>query len=89
MFETIGRMAEAAAGNVSMSRRGFLGQLARGAVAAAGVVGALLILPRDAQAGPPKNCGACDCHRPDFCYKGCTTCPDWGICYCLCNPRAC
>jgi hypothetical protein len=94
MFEKIGRLAEAAASNVSVSRRGFLGHLGRGALATAAVAGALLILPRDAQAGPPppKNCLACDCkNTKDFCYKGCTVCPDYINCwmFCLCSRVGC
>jgi hypothetical protein len=85
MFEKIGRLAERAATKVGVSRRGFLGQLGRGALAAAGVVGGLLLLPRDARAGP-KNCSACDCsNKKDFCYKGCTTCPDYVTCWCFCT----
>ena len=51
MFEKIGRMAEKAANQVGVSRRGFLSQLGRGALATAGAVGALLALSKDAQAG--------------------------------------
>jgi hypothetical protein len=86
MFEKIGRLAEAAATNVSVSRRGFLGHLGRGALATAAAVGTLLILPRDAQAGPPKNCSACDCsNKKTFCYRGCTNCPDYTTCWCFCT----
>jgi hypothetical protein len=85
MFEKIGRLAETAASNVGMSRRGFLGQLGRGAVAAAAVVGTLLILPRDTQARG-RICSACDCsNKKTFCYKGCTTCPDYTTCWCFCT----
>ena len=45
MFETISRLAEKVAGNVGESRRGFLGQLGRGALA---VAGAFALLPRAA-----------------------------------------
>jgi hypothetical protein len=53
MFEKIGRAAERMASYVSVSRRGFLGRLGKGALAAAGVVGGLLLLPKDAQAARP------------------------------------
>ena len=42
MFEKIGRLAEAAATNVSVSRRGFFGQLGRGALVVAGALGGVL-----------------------------------------------
>jgi hypothetical protein len=51
MFEKIGRMAETAATKVSASRRGFLGRLGQGALAAAGALGGLLALSNKAQAG--------------------------------------
>jgi hypothetical protein len=65
MFEKIGRAAERAAGSVSASRRNFLGWLGRGALAAAGLVGGLLLLPRDAQAAAAVNL---QCNLP---YCGC------------------
>lgn len=58
MFEKIGRLAETAANKVSVSRRGFLGRLGQGALAAAGVLGGLLALPGAAQAGGSVVC----CH---------------------------
>jgi hypothetical protein len=42
MFDKIGRLAEAAATNVSVSRRGFFGQLGRGALVVAGALGGFL-----------------------------------------------
>ncbi len=39
MFEKIGRLAEKAATNVDVSRRGFLGRLGKGALAVAGALG--------------------------------------------------
>jgi hypothetical protein len=60
MFEKIGRLAERAAGNVSLSRRGFLGQLGQAALVAAGAVGGLLALPRPASA-TSKTLYACGC----------------------------
>ena len=58
MFEKIGRLAERAANNVSVSRRGFLGRLGQVALGAAGVLGGLLVLPGTAQAGSGVVC----CH---------------------------
>ena len=55
MFEKIGRAAEQMAGNVGVSRRGFLGRRGRGR-------GGLMILPADTRAGrPPVDCSSCDC----------------------------
>ncbi len=51
MFEKIGRLAEKAATGVDVSRRGFLRTAAKGAVAVAGLMGALLVLPQDAEGG--------------------------------------
>jgi hypothetical protein len=56
MFEKIGRLAEAAATNVSVSRRGFLGRLGQGALAMTGVLGGLLAIPRDTRAGGSYVC---------------------------------
>ena len=51
MFERIGRLAEAAASNVGVSRRGFLGRLGQGALVAAGALGGLLALSKKGRAG--------------------------------------
>jgi hypothetical protein len=51
MFERIGRLAEAAASNVGVSRRGFLGRLGQGALVAVGVLGGVLVSPKSALAG--------------------------------------
>src|SRR5204862_5435899 len=67
MFEKIGRLAEAVATRVSVSRRGFLGRLGQGALAAAGVLGGLLCLPKDARAAGGELCCHYDCSSP---YKG-------------------
>jgi hypothetical protein len=66
MFEKLGRAAERMATSVGESRRGFLGRLGRGALAAAGALGGLLLMPKEAQAGyiPRKNCY-------DRCYRFC------------------
>jgi hypothetical protein len=50
MFERIGRLAEQAAGGVNVSRRGFLGQLGKGAAKTAGVLAGLLVLRKRARA---------------------------------------
>jgi hypothetical protein len=51
MFEKISRLAERAAGKVSVSRRGFLGRLGQAALGAAGALGGLLALSSKARAG--------------------------------------
>jgi hypothetical protein len=57
MFERIGRLAERAATGVSVSRRGFLGRLGRGALVTAGVLGGLLAIPTGARASDGlQNC---------------------------------
>jgi hypothetical protein len=56
MFDKIGRLAEAAATNVSVSRRGFFGQLGRGALVVAGALGGLL-----GAAGPARAGGSVPC----------------------------
>jgi hypothetical protein len=48
MFDKIGRYAEAVAASAGQSRRGFLGRLGRAALGVAGVMGGLLIFPREA-----------------------------------------
>jgi hypothetical protein len=50
MFEKISRAAERLANNVSASRRGFLARMGQLALGAAGVLGGLLLLPKEAQA---------------------------------------
>jgi hypothetical protein len=50
LFEKVGRLAEALASRVSVSRRGFLGRLGQGAMAAAGVLGGFLLSARQAWA---------------------------------------
>ena len=81
MFEKVGRLAEAAATKVSLSRRGFLGRLGRGALALTGVLGGLLALPKDARAGSGYVCCQWKCSRPhgssykrNLCYPPGTTC---------------
>jgi hypothetical protein len=88
MFEQIGRLAEAAASNVGVSRRGFLGRLGQGALVAAGALGGLLALSNKARAGqqlyqcsytqrPTKSC-AYRCFAVDGPY--CGGCPKYNCC---------
>jgi hypothetical protein len=73
MFEKVGRLAEAAATKVSLSRRGFLGRLGRGALALTGVLGGLLAIPTDARAETSlQNCIMRCCEAT--CGKGNKTC---------------
>ena len=58
MLAKLTQQAESLATGLSVSRRGFLGRTGRGALAAAGALGALLAAPTRAQAG-----GRPDCHR--------------------------
>jgi len=51
MFEKIGRLAERAAANVGESRRGFLGRLGAGALAAVALLGGVFVSPAAGQ-GP-------------------------------------
>ncbi len=69
MFEKIGRLAETAATNVSLSRRGFLGRLGQAALAMTGVLGGMLAIPRDTRAGSSYVCckWSCSIGSP---YKG-------------------
>jgi hypothetical protein len=71
MFDKIGRLAEHAASNISVSRRGFLGRLGKAALGAAGVVGGLSTLTGRAQARG-KNLYLCE-YR-DKSVRGCIGC---------------
>ena len=70
MFEKFNQIAEQAATNAS--RRQFLGRLGRGALTVAAVVGGILALPAEAQAGRG-GVGRCPprCYR----YRGICICP--------------
>ena len=74
MFEKIGRLAETAATKVSVSRRGFLGRLGQGALAAAGVLGGLLLFTKDARAGGSVVCCSYRCFHSKYRYSSKTTC---------------
>jgi hypothetical protein len=80
MFEKIGRLAETAANQVSVSRRGFLGRLGQGALAATGVLGGLLAIPTAARAGGSYVCCSWTCKSPrgtrqiHICYPPGSTC---------------
>jgi hypothetical protein len=88
MFEKVGRLAEAAATKVSLSRRGFLGRLGRGALALTGVLGGLLALPKDARAGGSYVCCKYKVFNPyghhlgahfvTICLPPGSTCPPYG-----------
>jgi hypothetical protein len=93
MFEKIGRLAEAAASNVSVSRRGFFGQLGRGALVVAGALGGLLGAAAPVGAAPPGTvtcCGGRKCKPPA---QGCVFAGDFcgnlysrrRACYWLCG----
>jgi hypothetical protein len=64
MFDKIGRLAEAAATNVSLSRRGFFGQLGRGALVVAGALGGLLGAAGPVRADVVTCCGTGKCGSP-------------------------
>jgi hypothetical protein len=93
MFEKIGRLAEAAATNVSVSRRGFFGQLGRGALVVAGALGGLLSAAAPVGAMPPESvtcCGKRKCKPPaSGCVFGGYYCNPYGrrraYCYWQCN----
>ena len=74
MFEKIGRLAEAAASNVSLSRRGFLGRLGQAALGTSLVLGGLLVFPQVASA---KQRGMCCWSGSTFlgCAPTCRGCP--------------
>ena len=59
MFEKVNQAAEQVA--TSMSRRGFLGKLGQGALALAGALGGLLVLPR--MASGQRSSGYVGCCR--------------------------
>jgi hypothetical protein len=88
MFERIRRLAERAANGASVSRRGFLGRLGQGALAAAGVIGGLMLLPKKAQAGDLMRCIHQCCQGT--CGKGDLTCAcdptgyAYTVCYEVC-----
>ena len=63
MFEKIGRLAETAANQVSVSRRGFLGRLGQGALAMTGVLGGLLAIPTAARAAGSYLCCTWKCEK--------------------------
>jgi hypothetical protein len=82
MFERITQLADAAATRVSLSRRGFLGRLGQGALGAVGVLGGLLLFPRDARADGSVLCCHYACkprgyigfHAKTTCQKAGTPC---------------
>jgi hypothetical protein len=64
MFEKIGRLAEAAATNVSVSRRGFLGRLGQSALGFVGVLAGLSATAASAQSGGSYVCCTWNCSNP-------------------------
>jgi hypothetical protein len=84
MFEEIGRLAEAAATKVSLSRRGFLGRLGQGALAMTGVLGGLLASRTYAHAAGGYVCCMWTCglyhgkEKIKLCYPPGTTCGQFG-----------
>jgi hypothetical protein len=93
MFERISRAAEKAASGAGTSRRGFLGRLGQGALAAAGLVGGLLLPAADAHAGSGglqaciNKCCEATCGKGS---KNCSCDPTgsaYGACYADCRDR--
>ena len=83
MFAKLTRHAEQFATNLNVSRRGFLGRAGRGALAAAGALGALLAAPTMAQAGGHPGGGCHHCYRQ--CIATCGGDPDCeSLCYFVC-----
>jgi hypothetical protein len=78
-------LAERAASRPGVSRRGFLGWLGKGALAAAGAVGGVLASASLAQAKRAK--GGCldnsDCGEDEYCAKDEGDCGGWGQCVTL------
>jgi hypothetical protein len=85
MFERVSQFAEQAATN--LSRRQMLGRLGQGALALAGVLGAMLVAPTAVQADPGSSEKCCNglhcapprkgCHLVNDCYpagRGVTAC---------------
>ena len=79
MFEKLSRAAEKAASGVGTSRRGFLGQLGRAALAAAVAAGGLLASPGRVHAGRPLV--SCD--------KCCRKAANYQLCYNYCSAYGC
>jgi hypothetical protein len=89
MFEKIGRYAETVATSAGLSRRGFLGRLGNAGLAAVGLVGALLLVPGQAQAstGCEYSCPDgtvvrknCPCGAPAIKHQGMTCTFAWKDC---------
>ena len=82
MIEQVTNLAERVATNISLSRRGFLGRLGQGALAAAGVLAGVLALPKNALAAGVVCCQyQCQGYRKKpyheaGCYTAGTPCPD-------------
>jgi hypothetical protein len=77
MWEKIGRLAEAAASNIGVSRRGFLGRLGQSALGVVGVVAGLAATGATARAhGGSYVCCTWNCYPGKIkkCYPGPFTC---------------
>jgi len=84
MFEKIGRLAEAAANNVSVSRRGFLARLGQSALGVVGVMAGLTATAASAKGGSYVCC-MWKCKIPtNSTVKSCY--PAGTNCYALANP---
>ena len=78
MFEKLGRLAEAAASNIGVSRRGFLGRLGQSALGVVGVLTGLAATGATATAGGGGSYVCCkwSCYglKIKKCYPGPFTC---------------
>jgi hypothetical protein len=82
MFEKLARRAESVATDLGGTRRRFLGRAGRGALVAAGALGAMLAAPTRARAGN-------GCHH-GHCYKDCVaTCGGDANCMSSCYFTCC
>jgi hypothetical protein len=80
MFERLTCLAEKLATRASLSRRGFLGRLAKGALATVGAVGALVGYPAVAQTDNGRCYFDEDCQFGQWCAKAAGDCDGKGRC---------
>jgi hypothetical protein len=89
IFEKIGRLAETAATNVGVSRRGFLGRLGQSALGVAGVLAGLTATEASAKGGGGYVCCTWACSRlfprgfsytVSGCYPPGTSCSKTTVC---------
>jgi hypothetical protein len=83
LFARLKRRAEGVATELVASRRGFLGRVGRGALVAAGTLGALLAAPGPARARTHENFKKCmkACCQNSYC----DTADGYSTCYFLCT----